>query len=109
MPLLALVLSYVPFVVRGQETYIPSSGITSKDDVVLILANWLHWIFGFVGVLAIIVIIYSAVLFLTAGDDEGRRKSAKGWLLYGIIGIIVAILSYTIISIIGSFLNVNTQ
>lgn len=49
-----------------------------------------------IGVLAVIVIIYGGVLYVTAGGNEEQSAKAKRTLLYGIIGLIIVIASFAI-------------
>ena len=51
---------------------------------------------------SIFIFIYAGFLYMTAGDDEKRIESAKGYITYGIIGLIVVILAWSIPAIINS-------
>ena len=53
-------------------------------------------IFLVVIALSIGVIVYAGFLFLRSGGDPTIVKEARQWLLYGVIGIIVAIFSTAI-------------
>ena len=53
---------------------------------------------------AIIMFIVAGFIFLTASGEAGKVKTAKDAVLWGIIGIIVAILSFSIPGIIGTLL-----
>ena len=55
------------------------------------------WIFAFV---AIIMFIIAGFLFLTAGGDPDRVAKARNAFLWGVIGVVVAILAYSILRII---------
>jgi hypothetical protein len=54
----------------------------------------------FVGILAIIMIMYSAILYISALGDEAKLTSAKGTLIWSIVGLIVIVLSKVIIAIV---------
>ncbi len=89
----------------AQVTTIPTgSPILGISDFQAFLITIMNWIFIFVGILAVIAILISAIFFLTAGGNEDQRSKAKGWLKYGIIGVIVAILAGSIITIVDNFL-----
>ena len=74
---------------------------TGQDivDLIMALVNWFAWI---VGLAAVVMGLYSAVLFITAAGDDAKVKKAKDILIYSIVGIIVAILSFGIISVVRS-------
>lgn len=98
----------MPLLAAAQVTTIPrSSPITGIGSFENFLRTILNWIFIFVGILAVIAILISAIYYITAGGDEERRKTAGSWLKYGIIGIVVAIIAGSIIPIIDNFLSGN--
>jgi len=51
-------------------------------------------------VLAVVAIIYAGFLFVTAGGDEGKIKTAKNTILYTVIGIIILLGAQTIALVI---------
>jgi Na+-driven multidrug efflux pump len=57
--------------------------------------NWVNTIVnaivGVMGGMMVLLAIYLAYKFMTA-DDEAKRKTAKGQMIYAIIGIIVVVL-----------------
>lgn len=59
-----------------------------------------NWFGTLVFIIAVIAILYSAFLFLTAGGNEESLTTAKKVLIYGIIGIAVALLAVNAIKII---------
>lgn len=57
-----------------------------------------------VGVLAIFMMIYGGIRYVLSGGDNTKVKDAKNTILYAILGLIVAILGYAIVSWIVSML-----
>jgi Na+-driven multidrug efflux pump len=51
----------------------------------------INTIIGLCGGIMVLLAIYLAYKFMTA-DDEGKRKNAKGQMIYAIIGILVVII-----------------
>jgi len=88
----------------GIETRIPQtlSEIPQSLQSIGGFLDWLDWImfdfFLFLGIAAVIVILYSAALFMFSGDE--KREKAKAYLKWGIVGIIVAIAAGSIIELI---------
>ena len=100
------VLLILPLVVSAQITNIPRQApFTTTAGLFGFLNGVLDFIFVLLGILAVIALLISATLYVTAGGNEDRRKSAGAWLRYGIIGVIVAIVAGSIIPIIGSILD----
>ena len=52
------------------------------------------------GVVAVAVVIYGGFLFLTAQGDPGKIKKGKDSITWGIIGLVIALLSWSIINFV---------
>ncbi len=73
---------------------------TSLSSVFINLVNWFAW---FVALAAVVMGLYSGFLFITARDEEAQLKKAKSVFVYTIVGIIVAVLAFSIVLIARSF------
>lgn len=109
--LFSVMTMFVAFAAQA-TSHVPGSGIggvgndtfgskgnfntTSITTLVSSLLGWFSWV---VAVVAVAIGLYSAFLFITAGGDDTKLKTAKDMLIYTIIGIVVAILSFSIVSI----------
>ncbi len=51
-----------------------------------------------VGLLAVIMIIYAGIRFVTAHGDEKQVESARQTIIYSVVGLIVAILAYALVN-----------
>jgi Type IV secretion system pilin len=56
------------------------------------------------GALAVLYLVYGGVRYLTAQDD-GATKSARGIIQNAIIGLVIVIVAYSIISIVSGLLS----
>jgi len=56
----------------------------------------------FVGILAVIMIIFSGIRYITAHGDKAQIQGATQTLIYSIVGLVVAILAYAIVSFVTS-------
>ncbi len=65
------------------------------------LVNWFSW---FIGLAAVVMGLYAGFLFITGGDNATQIASARKIMLYAIIGIAVAIISFGLIAISRSVL-----
>ena len=75
-----------------------------KGRITEILGGLRDWIAGLIAIVAVIMILYAAFLYMTAGGDEDKIGTAKKTLMYGIIGVGVSLIAYSIFSIVKSFL-----
>ena len=81
----------------------PGMTYTSISALFLQLLTPLSQAFGsIVFGLSIFIFIYAGFLYMTAGDDEGRIESAKNYIIYGVVGLIVVILAWSIPVIVNS-------
>jgi hypothetical protein len=54
--------------------------------------------------IAVICFIYAAILFLSAGGQPEKVQAAKSSFVWGVAGVIVGILAYSIINIVSNVL-----
>jgi hypothetical protein len=57
-------------------------------------------ILGVLGLIAVVVIIIGGVMFVTSSGDPGKVKKGKDTILYGIIGLVIALLAYAIVNFV---------
>ncbi len=69
-----------------------------------ILLNVLNFVLMIVGVLAVLVVLVSGVMYITSGGDSERVAFAKKALVGGVIGILVAVLALVIVHAVTSSL-----
>ena len=58
----------------------------------------------FAGV-AVVCFLVAGVMFLTAAGDASKLKTAKDAFLWGVAGVIIGILAYSMINIVGSLIS----
>lgn len=80
-------------------TELPSTPIET------ILLNLMRWLFGIFGFLAIITFLIAGIQYFMAAGNPDSAKKAKQNLIYSIIGILVALSGFIIITAISNFLN----
>lgn len=89
--------------VNAAQAYTGASkpeGVMS-GDFTGVVTYALNWILGIIGILAVTGIAVSGIMYVTSGGDEKRTETAKNWLLYSIVGLVVALIGYAIVSTIG--------
>lgn len=98
----SLVLATAPFFVVGAVT--PPIKTITKDSIVATLDAFKLWFALILGVIAVIMILFGALLYLTAGGDEEKVGKAKKTILYGALGVLIIIIAYGIFTLIASFI-----
>ena len=59
-------------------------------------------------VIAVAVFLWGIIKYITAAGDEEKAKSARGYIIYGLIGIFVMVAFWGIIQVVASTFNVQT-
>lgn len=79
-----------------------SKGDNSLNDnnLMTTLNQIINVIIGVIGFIAVIVIILGGVQYTTSAGDSGKVKKAKDTIMYGIIGLVVALLAYSIVNFV---------
>jgi len=67
-----------------------------EQDLVGLITNIMNWLFGFLGILAVLVILYGGFKWMTAGGDDDKVGDAKKLIINGIIGLIIILSAYAI-------------
>jgi hypothetical protein len=70
---------------------------TGAISIVARIASWLLYL---VIALAVIFIIYAGFLYLTSGGDEKKTKAAKDYILFAVVGIVIALTARGIVMLI---------
>ena len=71
--------------------------IDGKDGLIKTVVNVLLWA---VGILSVIMIIFSGLRYITSAGDASKTKSAQSTLIYSVVGLIVAIMAWAIVNMV---------
>lgn len=93
--------SAVDIISQGCKGNGSSTVCQSKDDnatsMIKIVINTLFLVLGMV---AVVMVVVGGFRYVTSGGDAGDVKAAKETILYSVVGLIIAILSYTIVNFV---------
>jgi len=64
------------------------------------LKNVLSWVFGLIGVISVVMIIYSGLQMAASAGDAGAVTKAKNTMIYAIVGLVVSILAFAIVQFV---------
>ena len=76
--------------------FIPQDGASLTE----IVQSILNWIFGIIGIVAVVMIIIGGFNMMISSGDPGKVKKGKDTILYGIIGLVVALLAFAIVNFV---------
>ena len=71
--------------------------IDGDNGLIKTVVNVLLWA---VGILSVIMIIFSGFRYITSAGDASKTKSAQSTLTYSVVGLIVAIMAYAIVNMV---------
>lgn len=72
-----------------------SGGQTGLRGIVLTIINFF---LGFLGLLAVIMVIYGGFLYVSSAGNEENVNKAKKILLYAVLGIVIIIVSFALVN-----------
>lgn len=71
---------------------------TGKNSLFTLVENIINLLLVIIGIISVIMIIVGGIRYTTSGGDAGQTKMAKDTILYAIIGLVVAIMSYSLVN-----------
>jgi hypothetical protein len=78
---------------------LPNTSQDPKQAAVAIV----RYLMGFLGIIAVVVILWGGFQWLTAGGNEDKVGSAKKTIIAGVIGLIIVIAAFAIVTIVVGF------
>lgn len=87
-----------PFGFIDPASGVPITGtpVTDIAGMVINLVNWFAWI---ISVASVVMGLYAGLLFITARGESAQLSTARKTLMYAMIGIAVAVFSFSIITV----------
>lgn len=82
----------------------PPAGVGTNLTLIQIATNVLDFLLSVVGVIALIMLVVGAFMYLTAAGDEDRIDTGKKIVKYSLIGITIALAALVIVRQIAAFL-----
>lgn len=76
-----------------------SSGVTSGN-----LTNVLYWIYAAGGIIAVAVLVYAGIKYLSSQGDPAKTKQASQIIAYAIIGLVIVVLAGAITAFVSNII-----
>ncbi len=75
-------------------------------DLRLIITDMINQAIGLLGILAVLIILYAGLVWMTAGGNDEKIAKAKKITVSGLIGLVVILTSYSLANfVLNSLLN----
>ena len=79
---------------------INSTNLNGGNNLETTITDVINVILYIVGILAVVMIIIGGIQYTTSGGDQAAVTKAKNTILYGIVGLVIAILAYAIVNFV---------
>lgn len=77
-----------------------SCNTSGSNNLQAFIRNIINILLFIIGSIAVIMVIIGGLRYVISGGDSSQTKSAKDTVLYAIIGLIVAAMSYALVNFI---------
>lgn len=77
------------------------NGVATLQCIPIVFTNVVRAALMFAGTVALILIIYAGIRFITSGGDAKQAQGARQIMTYAIIGLIIILTSFGILYLIG--------
>jgi len=84
----------------GTITFLPTK-VTDAKGLIVVIVNWM---LSLMGALAVIALMYSGFMYITAGSDTAKAEAAKKNITWAIIGIVLVLLALVIVTFISGII-----
>ena len=79
---------------------ISTDAATPSNDLWKTVNTVINVVLAALGIATVVMIIIGGITFLTSQGDPGKVKKGKDTILYGIIGLVIALLSFAIVNFV---------
>ncbi len=91
------------------STFASDAGLGSSD-LTKTIASIVQVAIGFLGIVAVVIILAGGFKWMTSGGSEDKVKAAKKLMISGIIGLVIVLASYAIAQfVVGSISTATTK
>lgn len=109
----AIGTALMPFIAKAAELNLGLGEVEREialptGDVRSVIARIINVAMGFLGIVAVLIILWGGFTWMTAGGAEDKVEEAKKIITAGIIGLIIVVTSYAIARfVVTSLVNVS--
>ena len=99
---IAAIALMAPLMALGQigsqeDSTIPSAlNLGTNTDIRTSIIGIVQFILGFLGLLAVIIVLYAGFQWMTAAGNEEKVTSARATLTAGLIGLVIILAAYAL-------------
>ncbi len=76
------------------------AGVFENRDLMNVLTIIINVVVGVVGFIAVAMIVMGGISFATSQGDSSKVAKARNTILYGVVGLVVALLAFAIVNFV---------
>lgn len=99
-------MEYLAFTVGGKTVNAPK-GLPQGGQETTIINNGLTLFVSAAVIITVLYAVYAGIKWVTSGGDKQKVAAARAQLTWAIIGVVIVLISFFIISIFSFFFGVN--
>lgn len=100
--LIVFSLLSLPLVLLASST--PARTLPQTADLVGVMQTVANWLFTILMAAAAISIVAAAFMFIGSGGDSEKMATARTWVLYALVGVLVALLAQVLVNFVDSMI-----
>lgn len=90
----------------GADVTKEGNELGQAGDLETTVKNVINIILYVIGIVAVVMMIFGGFQYITSAGDAAKVTKAKNTILYGVVGLVIAILAYAIVNyVLGSLTN----
>lgn len=86
--------------IKGCDEWSGDTGIAGNEDLMGTLTTIINVVVGVVGFVAVAMIVMGGISFATSQGDASKTTKARNTILYGVVGLVVALLAFAIVNFV---------
>ncbi len=86
--------------IKASETGLPTSTTTISQG----LANIVGILVWIIGSISVVMIVVGGLMYAVSSGDPGRIKRARDTITYAVVGVVVSIIAYAVVTYIAGAL-----
>lgn len=88
------------YAAKTGENYIDKVHDGQTKDLMGTIKTIVNVVLGIVGLVAVVMMIVGGISFITSQGDTGKVTKARNTILYGVVGLVVALLAFAIVNFV---------
>lgn len=99
--------AFAQFIRPGDNPVAEATG--GQGNIRPLILTMLRFGLGFLGLIAVIMIIYGGILYVTSAGNEENATKGKKILMYSIVGIVIIFISFALVNTVIGGLGAGTD